>query len=169
MEALLKAYGSGDYDTAVEINSKLPEYVSEMSVSEDESEAYEDLYYNMIDKEMADEFTVHYITDIDKDGKAEYLLQTGTCEADYMLRVYQYRDGKVQEVGEEGFGHSSICQYPDHNGIILCYGHMGAEGLSILSIENGKLKRTEVGERGEKDMVNGEYLDLGCALDFYEY
>lgn len=164
MEALLKAYGSGDYDTAFEINEKLPKYVTEMSVSEDEAEAYDALYEDMIDKEMADEFTLHYITDVDNDGKAEYLLQVGTCEADYMLRVYQYRDGKVQEVGEEGFGHSWVCQYPDHNGIVIVSQHMGAENLFVVSIENGKLKRTAVGERGGDD-----YIELGCALDFYEY
>ena len=164
MEALLKAYGSGDYDTAFEINEKLPKYVTEMSVSEDEAEAYDALYEDMIDKEMADEYTLHYITDVDNDGKAEYLLQVGTCEADYMLRVYQYRDGKVQEVGEEGFGHSWVCQYPDHNGIVIVSQHMGAENLFVVSIENGKLKRTAVGERGGDD-----YIELGCALDFYEY
>lgn len=164
MEALLKAYVSGDYDTAFEINEKLPKYVTEMSVSEDEAEAYDALYEDMIDKEMADEYTLHYITDVDNDGKAEYLLQVGTCEADYMLRVYQYRDGKVQEVGEEGFGHSWVCQYPDHNGIVIVSQHMGAENLFVVSIENGKLKRTAVGERGGDD-----YIELGCALDFYEY
>ena len=164
MEALLKAYGSGDYDTAFEINEKLPKYVTEMSVSEDEAEAYDALYEDMIDKEMADEFTLHYVTDVDNDGNAEYLLQVGTCEADYRLRVYQYRDGKVQEVGEEGFGHSWVCQYPDHNGIVIVSQHMGAENLFVVSIENGKLKRTAVGERGGDD-----YIELGCALDFYEY
>ena len=164
MEALLKAYGAGDFATAEEINSKLPETVKEMEVSEEEAEAYQAVYQSGIDQEIANEYTFHFITDIDKDGKAEYLLQTGTCEADYMLRVYQYRDGKVQEVGEEGFGHSWVCQYPDHNGIVIVSQHMGAENLFVVSIENGKLKRTAVGERGGDD-----YIELGCALDFYEY
>ena len=164
MEALLKAYGSGDYDTAFEINEKLPKYVTEMSVSEDEAEAFDAIYEDMVNKEMADEFTLHYITDIDKDGKAEFLLQIGTCEADYRLDVYQYKDGKAQAVGEVGFGHSWICQYPDHNGIVRVSQHMGAENLFVLSLENGKLKSTAVGERG-----GDNYIDLGCALDFYDY
>lgn len=169
MEALLKAYGSGDYDTAFEINEKLPKYVSEMSVSEDEAEAYEELYYNMLDKEMADEYTLHYITDIDNDGKAEFLLQIGTCEADYRLDVYQYKDGKAQAVGEVGFGHSWICQYPDHNGLVIVWQHMGGEGISVLSLENGKLKSTEIGGRGGNELEVEDYIDLGCALDCYDY
>ena len=168
MEALLKAYGSGDYETAKEINKKLPKFVSEMSVSEEESEAYENLYDDMVGRDMASEYTVHYITDIDKDGKSEYLLQVGTCEADYMLEVHQYRDGKTNKVGEIGFGHSSISQYPDHNGIIIEWGHMGSEGLSILSIENGALKQTEVGGRGSGELQVEEYIGPGCALDCYE-
>ena len=167
MEALLKAYGKRDFATAEEINSKLPETVKEMDVSEEEADAYQALYQSALDQEIADEYTFHFITDIDKDGKAEYLLQTGTCEADYMLNVYQYRDGASNFIGEVGFGHSYVCQYPDHNGIIVVSGHMDGERLSVVSLENGELKEKEVLEGGrEVDSANGEtYLNLGCRMD----
>ena len=167
MEALLKAYGESDFETAEEINSKLPETVKEMDVSDEESEAYQAVYQSGIDQEIADEYTFHFITDIDKDGKAEYLLQTGTCEADYMLNVYQYRDGATNFIGEVGFGHSYVCQYPDHNGIIVVTGHMGGERLSVVSLENGELKEKDVLEGGrEIDSQDADaYLELGCRAE----
>ena len=167
MEALLDAYGKGDFAKVEEINSRLPETVSEMEVSEEEADAYEALHQSALDQEIADEYTFHFITDIDKDGKAEYLLQTGTCEADYMLTVYQYRDGASNFIGEVGFGHSYVCQYPDHNGIIIVTGHMDFERLSVVSLEDGELKEKDVLEDGrEVDSANGEtYLNLGCRMD----
>ena len=167
MEALLDAYGKGDFAKVEEINSRLPETVSEMEVSEEEADAYEALHQSALDQEIADEYTFHFITDIDKDGKAEYLLQTGTCEADYMLNVYQYRDGASNFIGEVGFGHSYVCQYPDHNGIIIVTGHMDFERLSVVSLEDGELKEKDVLEDGrEVDSANGEtYLNLGCRMD----
>lgn len=167
MEALLNAYGESDFETAEKINRKLPETVKEMKVSEEEADAYQALYQSALDQEIADEYTFHFITDIDKDGKAEYLLQTGTCEADYMLNVYQYRDGASNFIGEVGFGHSYVCQYPDHNGIIVVAGHMDFERLSVVSLENGELKEKDVLKDGrEVDSANGEtYLDLGCRMD----
>lgn len=164
MEALLDAYGKGDFAKVEEINGKLPETVSEMEVSEEEADAYEALHQSALDQEIADEYTFHFITDIDKDGKAEYLLQTGTCEADYMLTVYQYRDGASNFVGEVGFGHSYVCQYPDHNGIIIVNQHMDGERLSVVTLENGELKEKDVLDGGRE--TGGEagetYLELGC-------
>ena len=167
MEALLKAYGAGDFATAEEINSKLPETVKEMDVPEEEAEAYQAVHQSGIDQEIANEYSFHFITDIDKDGKAEYLLQTGTCETDYMLNVYQYRDGATNFIGEVGFGHSYVCQYPDHNGIIVVTGHMGGERLSVVSLENGELKEEEVLEGGREieSQDADAYLELGCRAE----
>ena len=84
-----------------------------------------------------------------------------------MLNVYQYRDGASNFIGEVGFGHSYVCQYPDHNGIIVVSGHMDGERLSVVALENGELKEKEVLEGGrEVDSANGEtYLNLGCRMD----
>ena len=46
---------------------------------------------------------------------------------------------------------------------------MGGEGISVLSLENGKLKSTEIGGRGGNELEVEDYIDLGCALDCYDY
>lgn len=170
MEALLKAYENRDFDTAEEINGKLPAYVEEMDVSEEESEAYASLFEDLVSQGVVmEDYALHFITDIDKDGKSEFLVQKGESEADFTLEVYQYRSGNMNKVGGTGFGHSFVCQYPDHNGIIVVRGHMDYENMTIVSLEGGKLKTRQLLEEDRlADNSDGNgYVDLGCKAGWY--
>lgn len=170
MEALLDAYKDQDFETAKEINGKLPAYVEEMDVSEEVREAYDKLFEDLVDQgSVQEDYALHFITDIDKDGKSEFLVQKGVDEAGFMLEVYQYRGGKTKKVGEVGFGHSYVCQYPDHNGIIIVRGHMDYENLTVVSLESGKLKERQLlDEDRVADNRDGDgYIDLGCKADWY--
>ena len=37
----------------------------------------------------------YFVYDFDKDGIPELVVKTGTCEADYALAVFSYRDGQA--------------------------------------------------------------------------
>ena len=52
--------------------------------------------------------------DIDKDGTPELLLKTGTCEADYMGRIFFFDGRRASQLGEElSLSHSSFYTDPD--------------------------------------------------------
>ena len=166
MEKVIDAYSKGNYAEAEKYSAMLPETVEEMEVSDEERQAYTDYYESEIQNGTVDEdFGYHFITDIDKDGKSEFVLKTGSYEAEYMLRVLQYRDGRIHEVGEVGAGHSSFYQYPAHNGIIRMMQQMGSEIMTVIKLENGKLTEQKIGNRGENNELQMEdYLRPGCYM-----
>ena len=163
MEQVLAAYSQRDFAKAEELNAQLPAEAEEMEVSDAEYQAYQGVYDDLYEQGALEDNPVSFITDIDKDGKSEYLIQTGHYEAEYMLQVYQYRDGKTNRVGEVGFGHCALSLYPDHNGIILSLAHMGYENLTIVSLENGKLKTKQLLDEPREDLEVEDYLPLGLS------
>ncbi len=72
------------------------------------------------------------VYDIDKDGIKELLVKMGTCEADYIIRVYGCEYGKIVSLATLDGGHT----YPyecDTNGIFMYWSHMGCETLMRVS------------------------------------
>lgn len=165
MEKVLKAYGEENYDKAEEYNAKLPKYAYDMPVSDEEKAAYDHVFETLSEEgKVQDEYIFHCICDVDQDGRGEYLIQTGTCEADYMLQCYKYEDGKAKLIGEVGSGHTSVHQYPGHKGIILEYGHMGGEALTVVTFGEGEPKYTQIGGRSELSDVE-DYIQLGLMYN----
>lgn len=164
MEKVLEAYGNGDYEKASEYNGELPQNASDMPVSDEERAAYDQVYDELADEGMLHEnYVFHCICDVDNDGRGEYLIQTGTCEADYMLLCYKYRDGKAEKIGEIGSGHSSVHQYPGHEGIILEYAHMGGEALTQVTFGDGEPGITQIGGR-DQIPAGEDYFQLGLLF-----
>lgn len=164
MEKVLDAYGDGDMKTAWEYNAKLPEKAGNVNVPSTEQIAYAEVK-NQLQSEgrLPDYGPVEFFSDVDNDGSQEYLIVTGTCEADYMLQCYKYESGDAIWIGEAGAGHSTFHRYPDHKGVIQEYGHMGEEGINLITFSSGQGHCEEIGSR--TDIPESEdYLPLGLRL-----
>lgn len=84
----------------------------------------------------------YYLTDINKDGKAELLIKSGTCEADVKTEVFQYKNNKLKKTAVFYCAHSSFYHYS--NGILMYTAHMGYESVSQIYFKNGKLQDAEI-------------------------
>ena len=163
MEQLLDAYAEGDIESAEEYNAKLPEKAVEINVSPEAKAAYDAVRDQLESEGQLPDYSLEFFCDVDNDGSAEYLVQTGTCEADYMLQCYCFENGEAQWIGETNAGHSTFHQYPNHSGLIQEYGQMGYEGINVITFSGGEAQTREIGGRGELG-EGEEYLQLGCLL-----
>lgn len=105
----------------------------------------------------------YYLTDITNNGKAELIIQHGTCEADVKYTVYKYSKGKAVKICSAYMGYSALYAYPNHKGIIATSGHMGSEAVSKLYIKKSKLKESLIGSREVSD--GDDYINLPYLLD----
>ena len=147
-------------------NAKLPKNIDQTEVSEEERKAYESLYEEAIaDGRIYDSGDYHFITDIDGDGKAEFLMSTGLSYADSVMEVWQYDGEKPVRIGET-LGSCMVCKYPGRNGLVLIGMHTGTEHAYVVTLENGKLAVRDIGMREDSEPDFGHYLDLGCKLEW---
>lgn len=106
---------------------------------------YETAYGSVLDQ-LYEDYNIYYKYDIDKDGIDEILVQVGTCEADYVYEIYTIEDGEGVHLGSVPGGHTAF--YGDEKSgeepyIYHVMGHMGAETVWKLSIEDGKIVEKE--------------------------
>ena len=104
----------------------------------------------------------YLVYDVDKDGTPELLIKIGTCEADYLGRLYTMGPNGPFQVGEDlGLGHSAFYSDPGENGIVLMYGHMGYAMALRIRIEDGYaedlLYEDDLNERLQSD-PEAEYV-----------
>ena len=159
MKKVLKYYKAKKYKKSRKYAKKLPRYANEKcvrNISKKMKRAY-NAKFNKLGKKAEASF----FTDVNNDKKADMLVLYGTCEADYTIRLYMYKNGKVVYKAKTGGGHSTFKAYPNHKGFIRHYGHMGYESLSVIKYKHGKLVEKMYGSR---DVGNGSYLKLGCML-----
>ena len=104
----------------------------------------------------------YYLVDIDNDKKTDLIVKHGTCEAEVMISVYTYTKGKVKKIGTEPMGHTALYDYPGKKGIIVMWGHMGGEEMSILKIKGKKLVWEYVGGR---DVSSKKYIQMPYTLN----
>lgn len=80
--------------------------------------------------------------DMDYDSIPELLVHYGTCEADYRIAIYTYRNNalKLVEDGLHG-GHTSFGYDYVANQLVLCEGHMGYGNMYWYDLDaNGELR-----------------------------
>lgn len=106
----------------------------------------------------------YYLTDIDKDGNAELIVQYGKGEADVKAYVYFCKKGRVRFLGKFDCGHSSFYYDPRGNGMTVHYGHMGYENIRTLKIKKNKLKISSWRKR-ERFTRTGSYMPIPYELD----
>lgn len=141
------------------------------------AEVYQAEYGSILDQTLEEyrddmgEYLLYYFYDIDKNGVMELMVQTGTCEADYMYDIYTIEDDAAVYLGEIGGGHSSF--FADENGgtedyIIQLYAQMGYEQINYISIQNGVPVSEEISSRevpqGE-DYYSNEYPLEGTYIE----
>lgn len=168
MEKALKYYKKGKMKKARKYNKKLDAVAKETCVkkmSKKMKKAYRKAVKKYSTKTNAGEYIWgYYLTDIDNDKKADLIVKYGSCEADVRMDIYQYKKGKAVKVSTIGAGHTSLCAYPNHKGIVLYWGHMGYESISVMKLKNGKVSSTDYGSR-EVDYDANPWFSPRCVLD----
>ena len=77
---------------------------------------------------MGGDYLEYGLCDLDGDGVYELIVKEGTCEADFVWRVYTIGETGAKDVGSFGGSHSVL--YTDAEPGVLCaYGQMGHEEI----------------------------------------
>ncbi len=111
----------------------------------------------------------YVLYDIDKDGSPELIVKTGTCEADYLGKVYTWRDHSALFAGDVSLGHCVLYSYPEDNGLIFHWGHMGAAFADCYQLLDGELVfkvplfEDDLNARLQED-PDAEYIDPGSVV-----
>ncbi len=169
MKKVLSYYKKGNYKKANQYCKKLNPYAKEACVKK-MSKGMKKAYKKVVKKwpvswNSKAHLWGYYLTDIDNDKKADLILKVGTCEADVRYMIYQYKKGKAVKVAESGAGHSALCAYPNNKGIVVHWGHMGYESLSVAKLINGKMVSQPIGDRDLNNAQSGTFMKMGCILD----
>jgi len=171
MKKVLSYYKQGKYSAASKYCKKLNKNAKEACVkkmSKGMKKAYKKIVkkYPVSTASFSDPYLWgYYLTDMDNDKKADLIVQIGTCEADARAYVYQYKKGKAVKVATLAGGHVVYYAYPKHNGIVMLWGHMGYESVSVAKLKNGKVTSEAIGSREINYQKGGSFLPLGCKLD----
>lgn len=170
MKKVITAYKKGQYKKAIRYNKKMDKTITESCVKKmpkKMKKAYKKVVKKWHEGKMDEHARVlaFYLTDIDNDKKADMLVRVGTCEADARMVLYQYKKGKAKKIGMIAASHAYPHAYPNHKGVVLMWGHMGGEGMSLLTVKNGKLNGKPMGDRLVDYQKGEKFLSLGCKLD----
>lgn len=115
----------------------------EFFATEDWQIAYKKILDEKTNKSPYDEaiYSVEYycLDDIDKDSVPEFMYFYGTCEADYQLDIYTFNGKEAIFVDTIPAGHSMLYTYPNENGLIQYYAHMGYASAFLYTMKDGKL------------------------------
>ena len=83
---------------------------------------------------MGGDYLEYGLCDLDGDGVYELIVKEGTCEADFVWRVYTIGETGAKDVGSFGGSHSVL--YTDSEPGLLCaYGQMGHEEIVRVSYD----------------------------------
>lgn len=159
MKKVLKYYKAKKYKKARKYGKRLPKYAKEKCVRNISPKVKKS--YDAMFKTLGKKAEQSYFTDVNNDKRADMLVLYGTCEADYQIRLYMYKNGRVRFKAKTWGGHSVYKAYPNHKGFIRHYAHMGYESLSVIKYKKGKLVEKSYGSR---DVGMGSYLYVGCML-----
>ena len=77
---------------------------------------------------MGSDYLDYGLCDLDGDGVYEMIVKEGTCEADFVWRVYTISETGAKDVGSFGGSHS-LLYTDDEPGLLCVYGQMGHEEI----------------------------------------
>ncbi len=151
LSEMVKQLKAGNYKKATKIAKKHPKKANEKCVknmSAKMKKAYKKKVksYNANNSFLTPSKYIwdYYLTDFDNDGKAELLVQYGSCEADVQMIVYKYKNSQLKKLGAFSCFHESFYQYS--NGILTYGAHMGNEWVARVYMKNGKIKKATVAD-----------------------
>ena len=116
------------------------------------------------------EYTVY---DFDGDGVKELIVKAGTCEADYVWRIYTIADNEARYIGTTFGGHSTIYACPD-GGFYNMMAHMGFEEIyrviySYDTVFEGLISSRELAEAEDYSTpgipIHTEYITNPILLE----
>jgi hypothetical protein len=158
MSNVLKYYRKGKLKKANRYNRRLPKYADEVTVDEHVRRVF------VKKAKRAKNLCEAYIVNMDNDKTPELIVWQGTCEADYVFRIYKYRNGKTHYVGKTSAFSSVICGYGSKPGFIRVMGHMGYEQVYYCRIENGKVRTKQIKYKGKKYRTAANYFPMRNQL-----
>ena len=134
------------------------------------SETYQKVYGPLLDQagNEYDQYMDYFLYDIDKDGVKELLLLNGTCEADYVYKIYTISNGSARYIDE--VNGSCVMFYEDENGgtekyIISVQARMGCERVSKIWLKDGKVSTEEISYK-EDVGIDEDYYSNPYPLDY---
>lgn len=102
---------------------------------------------------------VYYLYDIDKDDIPELMIRYGTCEADYYIDIYTYREGQAGYIGGTMAGHTAFYSWPQENAMLAFWGHMGYAFAEKVSIADGQIVIESFFEEDISQDMDAEYTE----------
>ncbi|MCR5701265.1 MAG: hypothetical protein K6G76_03865 [Lachnospiraceae bacterium] len=175
MTNYLKAYKNKNYKKAKSYLNKMKKTDKDTSLkkmSKKQKKAYMKVvkkYAKNLNIMYGDYLWGYYLADLNKDKKAELLIQYGSCEADVRTYVYTFKKGKAKKVAKTYSGHTGYVSYPG-KGVVQVWGHMGYCSVSVLTMQGNKLKAKNYGSQdttksGEEYCLPGNYLNSHIKYD----
>lgn len=98
--------------------------------------------------------------DMNLDGIPEFILKTGTCEADFWLTVYTMADGALVDCGGLSGGHCALYAGGSDGGFVRYEGHMGEYHITASALEGTALSTREIAQGVVDHGRGGCYPDL---------
>lgn len=110
---------------------------------------------------MGGQYLEYGLCDLDGDGVLEMIVKEGTCEADFVWRVYTISETGAKDVGSFGGSHSIL--YTDAEPGLLCqHGQMGHEEIERITYDGQYIS---VQTLISQDLAPGEeYTNPGTRL-----
>lgn len=121
-------------------------------------------YERLLDENRASEGDCEYfLYDIDNDDMPELWMRVGSCEANYRLLVYTYKNG-IKQLYEDGAGHSYFCMGTNY--ILQVWGHMGEASWSKLTYDGTKIVAKTIFEEDIRDSERDYKKPQEPEIDF---
>jgi len=108
------------------------------------------------------DYLLYSLYDIDGDGVEELLVLAGTCEADFLWRIYTMTDDGALYIGETFGGHSTLYACPE-GGFYNMMGHMGYQEIYRVTYANDAFDEELI---SSKELAEDEEYDTpGVSID----
>lgn len=150
MKNILNLYAQKKYTEAQNMAYKLPTKASDGYVSAAAKVAYRRKLekYDVTYLKKGQGVWAFYLTDINKDGMAEILYEySDGSESGRKVDIWTYVNGSTVFCGTVYVGNSSLHAYPDGNGVVQIYNHMGYEAINLITMNGTSIKTEEIGAR----------------------
>lgn len=162
--------GSKTLEVSFKIQNNSPVFISNKEAADTDTDAsentvvsavdYKGVYQPILKKAESSydggQYLNYYVYDMNKDGMKELFVLEGTCEADYMYKVYTIADGKAKYLGDFSGWHAEIGV--DNAGkLYTCSGYMGGEKINLITYNGNAFTSQNVYDH-----------DIGAGAD-YDY
>ncbi|MCI7813968.1 MAG: fibronectin type III domain-containing protein [Lachnospiraceae bacterium] len=168
---VLKLYQEKQYAEAQRIANMMPSQANEACVK-NMPENIKKVYYNLANEYYAKSgyFDVtmmwgYFMTDINNDGVAELLIDSGMGTLSRTLKVYTYQNGKAVKVGEIVSGKRAFFAFQGANGLIVWELDNGVETIIKVILRNNTITSTYIGAR--PGMSNSTSIKLPYKVKYY--